>query len=133
MNDDSSRSPRDSDKHLSEDPVDYSKPFQVEVATRVNRLPPYLFGRINAVLAGKRRAGDDVIDLGMGNPSDPPEDLVIEKLAEAARDVRSHGYSKAQGIDNLRREVARQISQGLRRAARPRRRNNRLFGFQGRI
>ncbi len=36
----------------------------------------------------KRRAGDDVIDLGMGNPSDPPQDLVIEKLAEAARDPR---------------------------------------------
>jgi alanine-synthesizing transaminase len=94
------------DQHLSEDPVDYSKPFQVEIATRVRRLPPYLFGSINALLLDKRRAGDDVIDLGMGNPSDPPEDLVIDKLAEAARDVRNHGYSKAQGIDNLRREVA---------------------------
>ncbi|MDH3719241.1 MAG: aminotransferase class I/II-fold pyridoxal phosphate-dependent enzyme [Planctomycetota bacterium] len=94
------------DQHLSEDPVDYSQPFQVEVATRVRRLPPYLFGSINALLLEKRRAGDDVIDLGMGNPSDPPEDLVIEKLAEATRDVRNHGYSKAQGIDNLRREVA---------------------------
>jgi alanine-synthesizing transaminase len=96
----------DSNQHLSEEPVDYSKPFKVEVASRVRRLPPYLFGRINALLLEKRRAGDDVIDLGMGNPSDPPEDLVIEKLAEAARDQRNHGYSKAQGIDNLRREVA---------------------------
>ncbi|NIP86108.1 MAG: aminotransferase class I/II-fold pyridoxal phosphate-dependent enzyme [Planctomycetales bacterium] len=94
------------DQHLSEDPVDYSQPFGVDVATRVRRLPPYLFGKINALLREKRRAGDDVIDLGMGNPSDPPEDLVIEKLAEAARDPRNHGYSQAQGIDNLRREVA---------------------------
>ncbi|NIL96021.1 MAG: aminotransferase class I/II-fold pyridoxal phosphate-dependent enzyme [Planctomycetales bacterium] len=94
------------DQHLSEDPVDYSQPFQIDVATRVRRLPPYLFGSINALLLEKRRAGDDVIDLGMGNPSDPPEELVIEKLAEAARDARNHGYSKAQGIDNLRREVA---------------------------
>jgi len=81
-------------------------PFKVQVAERVTRLPPYLFGRINALLYNKRRAGDDVIDLGMGNPSDPPEEFVIEKLAEAARDPRNHGYSKSNGIANLRREVA---------------------------
>ena len=81
-------------------------PFQIQVAERVTRLPPYLFGRINALLYNKRRAGDDVIDLGMGNPSDPPEEFVIEKLTEAARDPRNHGYSKSNGIANLRREVA---------------------------
>ena len=57
----------------SDNPVDYSKPFDIEVASRVHRLPPYLFGNINALLLKKRRAGKDVIDLGMGNPSDPPE------------------------------------------------------------
>jgi alanine-synthesizing transaminase len=81
-------------------------PFQVHVAERVKRLPPYLFGRINTLLYNKRRAGDDVIDLGMGNPSDPPEDFVVEKLAAAARDPGNHGYSKSNGILNLRREVA---------------------------
>jgi alanine-synthesizing transaminase len=54
----------------------------------------------------KRRAGKDVIDLGMGNPSDPPQDIVIQKLAEAAADPDNHGYSKSNGIINLRREVA---------------------------
>ncbi len=83
-----------------------SDPFQVQIAQRVTRLPPYLFGRINTMLYNKRRAGDDVIDLGMGNPSDPPENLVIDKLAEAAADERNHGYSKSNGIANLRREVA---------------------------
>jgi alanine-synthesizing transaminase len=81
------------------------KPFEINVAERVTRLPPYLFGRINGLLYSKRRAGDDVIDLGMGNPSDPPEDFVIEKLTEAARDPRNHGYSKSNGIASLRREV----------------------------
>lgn len=81
-------------------------PFKVQIAERVTRLPPYLFGRINGMLYNKRRAGEDVIDLGMGNPSDPPQDTVIEKLAEAARDVTNHGYSKNIGITNLRREVA---------------------------
>ncbi|REK18376.1 MAG: aminotransferase class I/II-fold pyridoxal phosphate-dependent enzyme [Planctomycetota bacterium] len=94
------------DLSTSDDPVDYSQPFDINVAGRVHRLPPYLFGRINALLYEKRRAGDDVIDLGMGNPTDPPVDQVIDKLAEAARDPRNHGYSKANGIANLRAEVA---------------------------
>jgi len=80
--------------------------FEIRFASRVYRLPPYLFGRINQLLYQKRRAGSDVIDLGMGNPTDPPSDFVIEKLAEAARDPRNHAYSKSTGILNLRREVA---------------------------
>ena len=82
------------------------EPFHVEVAQRVKRLPPYLFGRINKMIYDKRVAGDDVIELGMGNPSDPPQDLVIEKLNEAALDPKNHRYSKSNGIANLRREVA---------------------------
>ena len=83
-----------------------SERFEIQPAQRVLRLPPYLFGRINKLLYEKRVAGHDVIDLGMGNPSDAPQDLVVEKLAEAARDPRNHGYSKNNGITNLRREVA---------------------------
>lgn len=83
-----------------------AEPFQVRWADRVNRLPPYLFGRINHLLYQKRRAGHDVIDMGMGNPSDPPQPLVVEKLIEAAQDTNNHGYSKSNGILNLRREVA---------------------------
>src|SRR4029077_16137640 len=49
--------------------------------------------------------GQDVIDLGMGNPSEPPHDSVIEKLAEAARDRDNHGYSKADRILKRGREV----------------------------
>ena len=72
----------------------------------MRRLPPYLFAQINRLMYEKRRAGEDVIDLGMGNPSDPPQELVVEKLAEAARDPKNHGYAEAQGILSLRREVA---------------------------
>lgn len=91
---------------MSTDQPEIAPPFEVHVADRLTRLPPYLFGRINGMLYNKRRSGDDVIDLGMGNPSDPPQETVIEKLAEAARDIRNHGYSKNIGIANLRREVA---------------------------
>ena len=83
-----------------------SEPFTIDVSTRLRRLPPYLFARINALKAEKRRAGADVIDLGMGNPIDPSPDFVINKLAEAAKDPRNHRYSVSVGLYNLRREVA---------------------------
>lgn len=82
-----------------------SAPIEVQYAPRVERLPPYLFGRINNLLYQKRRAGADVIDLGMGNPSDPPDQIVIDKLSEAASDKDNHGYSKSNGVLNLRREL----------------------------
>jgi len=90
----------------SGEPVNLDRPFSVRVAERVRRLPPYLFAQINRLMYEKRRSGDDVIDLGMGNPSDPPPDLIIRKLAEAARDPKNHGYSESLGLVNLRREVA---------------------------
>lgn len=79
--------------------------FSIPVAERVKRLPPYLFGKINKLKYQKRVAGVDVIDLGMGNPTDPPDPLIVEKMAEAVADPRNHRYSVANGIDNLRKEV----------------------------
>ncbi len=91
-------------KNIDQNPSDEG--FSIQPADRVRRLPPYLFAEINRLMYQKRRAGDDVIDLGMGNPSDPPQDAVIEKLVEAAHEPRSHGYAEARGILGLRREVA---------------------------
>jgi alanine-synthesizing transaminase len=88
------------------EPVDDLRPFQIQLAERMKRLPAYLFARLNQMMYQKRRAGVDVIDMGMGNPTDPPADLIIDKLAEAAHDMKNHGYSPALGIANLRREVA---------------------------
>jgi alanine-synthesizing transaminase len=95
-----------SEDHRIGEQTSTNQPFIIEVADRVRRLPPYLFAQINKLLHEKRRAGNDVIDLGMGNPSDPSQDLVVEKLTEAARDPKNHGYSEAKGILSLRREVA---------------------------
>ncbi|MGE0610030.1 MAG: aminotransferase class I/II-fold pyridoxal phosphate-dependent enzyme [Pirellulales bacterium] len=94
-----------SDKLPTNGSPESGEPFRIELSDRVKRLPPYLFARINAVKYNKRRAGADVIDLGMGNPSEAPQDLVVEKLAEAARDPRNHGYIQSNGILNLRREA----------------------------
>lgn len=81
-------------------------PFNIPVADRVKRLPPYMFGKINKLKYEKRVEGVDVIDLGMGNPTDPPDQLVSDKLAEALSDWRNHRYSVSNGVHNLRREVA---------------------------
>src|SRR5437870_4405557 len=91
---------------MQSEPNTSESPFPIDVAERVKRLPPYLFGKINDLKYRKRRAGVDVIDLGMGNPTDVPEPLVIEKLCEAARDERNHRYSVSTGLFNLRREFA---------------------------
>lgn len=81
--------------------------FTIEPAGRIKRLPPYLFARINAMKHAMRQAGDDVIDLAMGNPIDRPKQEVIDKLCEAVQDTRNHRYSVSVGVYNLRREVAR--------------------------
>src|SRR4029453_14012881 len=84
-----------------------TQPFKIDVSARISRLPPYLFARINKLKYEKRVAGVDIIDLGMGNPTDPTPQCVVEKLAEAATDPRNHRYtSDGKGIPGLRREVA---------------------------
>jgi alanine-synthesizing transaminase len=85
--------------------------FKIEPAQRIKRLPPYLFGRLNALKLAKRQQGADIIDLGMGNPSDPAPQIVIDKLCEAARDPRNHRYSASKGIKNLRGDVAKKYEQ----------------------
>src|SRR5688572_11317332 len=84
-----------------------SDPFKIAVSPRIERLPPYLFGRINKMKYEKRVAGVDIIDLGMGNPTDPTPEPIVSKLAEAALDPRNHRYSVSNGIAGLRREIAK--------------------------
>jgi len=81
--------------------------FKIETSARISRLPPYLFARINKMKYDKRVAGVDIIDLGMGNPTDPTPKIVVDKLAEAALDPRNHRYSVHNGIAGLRKEVAK--------------------------
>ncbi len=78
----------------------------IRFAERMNQLPPYLFGMINKMKMEKRWKGDDVIDLGMGNPVDPSPGPVTEKLCEVALDPKSHRYPVAGGMKNLKREIS---------------------------
>ncbi|MDR0869303.1 MAG: aminotransferase class I/II-fold pyridoxal phosphate-dependent enzyme, partial [Planctomycetaceae bacterium] len=93
---------RSDDDQLAEN----TAPFMIGVSQRVKRLPPYLFAQLNKLKAEKRATGADVIDLGMGSPSDIPSKIVIEKLIEAAQNPKVHAYSNNRGLPQLRREVA---------------------------
>ena len=73
---------------------------------RINGLPPYVFGIINALRDEARRGGRDVVDMGFGNPDIPSPDVAVEKLAEAARNGRNHRYSASRGIPKLRKAIA---------------------------
>lgn len=73
---------------------------------RITNLPPYVFTIIDSLKVEMRRAGDDVIDLGFGNPDLPSPDIAVEKLAEAAHNSRNHRYSASRGIPKLRLALA---------------------------
>ncbi|WP_373486790.1 LL-diaminopimelate aminotransferase [Blastomonas sp.] len=73
---------------------------------RIKRLPPYVIAEVNAMRAAARAGGEDIIDLGMGNPDLPPPPHVIDKLCEVARKPDAHGYSASKGIPGLRKAQA---------------------------
>ena len=73
---------------------------------RMKRLPPYVIAEVNNLRHAARQAGEDIIDLGMGNPDQPPPAHVIEKLCEVAMKPDAHGYSQSKGIPGLRKAQA---------------------------
>ncbi len=74
---------------------------------RIDRLPPYVFERVNKLKAQARADGKDIIDFGMGNPDLPTPRHIVEKLVETVRNPRTHRYSASKGIPGLRKAQAR--------------------------
>ena len=68
----------------------------------MDALPPYAFAEVDGLKLELRRAGEDVVDLGFGNPDVPPPEVAVEKLREAALLPRNHRYSSSRGLPNLR-------------------------------
>ena len=73
---------------------------------RIDDLPPYVFAEVNELKSAARRAGDDIVDLGFGNPDIASPPAVVDKLIEAARQEKNHRYSASRGIPNLRKALA---------------------------
>jgi alanine-synthesizing transaminase len=74
----------------------------MEEFRRINRLPPYIFSIIDNLKLQSRREGEDIIDLGMGNPDLPTPKPVVDKLIEAVQNPKNHRYSVSRGIYKLR-------------------------------
>ncbi|MDR1488068.1 MAG: aminotransferase class I/II-fold pyridoxal phosphate-dependent enzyme [Deltaproteobacteria bacterium] len=72
---------------------------------RMNRLPPYVFAQVNEFKMKARRAGKDIIDLGMGNPDLGTPAHIVAKLVEAAGKEINHRYSASRGITKLRHAI----------------------------
>lgn len=73
---------------------------------RVHRLPPYVFAQVNSLKMDMRRQGEDIIDLGMGNPDLPTPQHIVDKLVEASQKGINHRYSASKGIKGLRKAIA---------------------------
>jgi alanine-synthesizing transaminase len=74
---------------------------------RIKRLPPYVFGVVNDLKTKARARGEDIIDLGMGNPDLPTPKHIVAKLVEAAQNPKNHRYSASRGITRLRVAITR--------------------------
>ncbi len=72
---------------------------------KVRKLPKYVFAMVNELKYKLRREGEDIVDLGMGNPDLPPDHRIIDKLCEVSRRDNVHGYSASRGIPRLRKAI----------------------------
>ncbi|SMO51418.1 alanine-synthesizing transaminase [Balnearium lithotrophicum] len=73
---------------------------------RIDRLPPYVFAVVNDLKMKMRRAGEDIVDLGMGNPDLPTPQHIVDKLCDAAQNPKNHRYSQTKGLYKLREALA---------------------------
>jgi len=78
----------------------------VDELYRIKRLPPYVFSIVTDLKVKARARGEDIIDLGMGNPDLPTPPHIVEKMVEATRNPRNHRYSASKGIRRLRVAIA---------------------------
>ncbi len=78
----------------------------MELARRLNRLPPYLFVEINRKIAELRAKGKDVIDFGIGDPDLPTPSHIIERICQTAHDPANHRYPETDGLPLLRQAIA---------------------------
>jgi LL-diaminopimelate aminotransferase len=77
---------------------------------RLTDLPEYVFSWLDELKGEARRAGADLIDLGMGNPDQPTPQPIVDAIAAAFNDPRTHGYPPFRGTDRFREAVAAYMS-----------------------
>ncbi len=78
----------------------------MEEFARIKRLPPYVFSIVTNMKIAARQRGEDIIDLGMGNPDMPTPKHIVDKMIEATKNPRNHHYSASRGITKLRHAIS---------------------------
>ena len=78
----------------------------MKFASRVEKIPPYLFVEISRKIAQKRREGIEVISFGIGDPDLETPAPVIQKLRETSGDLPNHRYPESEGLPEFRKATA---------------------------
>jgi len=78
----------------------------MQIARRMQRIPPYLFADLNRKRDVLRQRGVDVIDISIGDPDLPTPDPIVEALTRAAHDPATHTYPPYEGTREFRDAVA---------------------------
>lgn len=78
----------------------------MKLATRLSKLPPYLFVEINQRIAELKAKGKDIVNFGIGDPDLATPSHIIERLCRAAHDPANHRYPETEGLPELRRAIA---------------------------
>jgi len=73
---------------------------------RIDRLPPYVFAAVDELKMEARQKGEDIIDLGMGNPDLPTPEHIVKKMVDAVQKAKNHRYSASRGITKLRHAIS---------------------------
>lgn len=78
----------------------------MKFASRMDRVPPYLFVEISRKIAEKKAQGIDVISFGIGDPDIPTPASVVDRLRDTALDTPNHRYPETDGLPEFRQAVA---------------------------
>lgn len=78
----------------------------MKLTKRIQQIPPYLFAEIDKKKAAAAAKGIDIINLGIGDPDLPTPDYIIEAMANAIKDPKTHDYPPYEGIPEFRKAVA---------------------------
>lgn len=82
-----------------------TEPTDMKQFQRMNRLPPYTFAVVVEQMMEERRRGEDIVDLGMGNPDIATPAPIVAKMKEALDNPKNHRYSASRGIKGLRKAI----------------------------
>lgn len=78
----------------------------MKTSTRLDKIPPYLFARIDQKIAEARAKGIDVISLGIGDPDTPTLSNVVKEMHKAIDKPQNHDYPPYNGTKEFREASA---------------------------